>query len=55
MRWYKAVVIALGVTCLIESWQFFIGRAFDVDDLMLNALGGMAGWGLWLLPWYIVF
>ena len=49
MRWYKAAAIALGVTALIESWQFFIGRAFDVDDLMLNALGGMAGWCLWMI------
>lgn len=48
-RWYKALAIAAGVTVTIESWQFFIGRTFDVDDLLLNAAGAMLGWLLWLI------
>ena len=48
-RWYKALAIAVGVTVTIESWQFFIGRTFDVDDLLLNSVGAMLGWLLWLI------
>lgn len=48
-RWYKALAIAVCVTAAIESWQYFIGRTFDVDDLLLNAAGALLGWLLWLL------
>ena len=48
-QWYRALVIAVGVTVTIESWQFFIGRTFDVDDLLLNTVGTMLGWLLWLI------
>ena len=47
-RWYKALAVALCVPAVIESWQFFIGRTFDVDDLLLNAVGVLLGWLLWL-------
>jgi glycopeptide antibiotics resistance protein len=48
-RWYRALLIACGVTLGIECWQLLVGRTFDVDDLLLNALGGMLGWVLWLI------
>ena len=37
------------VTLFIECCQLCVGRAFDVDDLLLNTLGAMLGYGLWLL------
>lgn len=31
---------------LIEFIQYFIGRSADIDDLMLNTLGGILGYGI---------
>lgn len=47
--WRRALVTGLCVTGFIECWQLFIGRAFDIDDLMLNTLGTLCGFWLWLL------
>ena len=41
--------MCLALTVFIESTQLFIGRTVDVDDLLLNFLGSMAGAGLWRL------
>ena len=46
-RWWKALLIAAAIPAAVESWQFFIGRAADVDDLLLNTAGAMLGWALW--------
>lgn len=46
--WSKVLGLGLAVTLLIECWQLLVGRAFDVDDLMLNALGVLCGYWLWL-------
>ncbi len=46
-RWYRALGVSLLITENIECWQLFIGRTFDVDDLILNTLGAMLGWALW--------
>ena len=48
-RWYKALGIGLLISENIECWQLFIGRTFDVDDLILNLIGVMLGWLLWLV------
>ena len=45
-------VIAAGVGCslLIEILQLpFFNRVSDIDDLILNALGFLAGYGIYLL------
>ena len=40
-------MVALIMTC-VELVQLFTLRGFcEVDDVMLNALGGAIGWGLW--------
>lgn len=44
--WKRALVTGLCVTGFIECWQPLVGRAFDIDDLWLNTLGAMAGFGL---------
>lgn len=31
---------------LIEFIQYFVGRSADIDDLMLNTLGGILGYGV---------
>ena len=41
--WWKALLTGGGITLFIECCQLFVGRTFDVDDLMLNTLGVFAG------------
>lgn len=41
--WPKALLLGLDITLFIEFCQLFIGRAFDIDDLMLNTLGVFCG------------
>ena len=44
--WKRALLTGFCVTGFIECWQLLVGRAFDIDDLWLNTLGAMAGFGL---------
>jgi glycopeptide antibiotics resistance protein len=44
-RWWKAALVALFLSAFIEACQLFIPRGTDVDDLILNTLGGL--WGYW--------
>ena len=45
--WKRSLVTGLCVTGFIECWQLIVGRAFDIDDLMLNTLGTLCGFWLW--------
>lgn len=47
-RLYKAVLISFGATLIIEALQVALpgGRAFDIDDIILNTLGGAIGYSL---------
>lgn len=45
----RALALGLGLTCCIECCQAFMGRVFDVDDIILNALGVFCGYLLWAL------
>lgn len=36
-------------SCVIETVQMSIGRVFDVDDILLNAVGGLLGFYLYYL------
>lgn len=50
--------MCLALTLTIEGTQLFIGRMVDVDDLILNFLGGMLGAGVFhalhaLLPSFV--
>ena len=42
-NWKRALLTGGCITLFIESCQLFIGRAFDIDDLMLNTLGVFCG------------
>ena len=51
-RWrqlWAAVPLCAGVSLLIEFLQLFLGRSVDVDDLILNTLGGLMGYILFCL------
>lgn len=47
--WKRALALGLGITCGIECWQLFVGRYFDIDDIILNTLGVLCGYLLWKL------
>ena len=47
--WRRALMVGFGITVFIEFSQLLVGRAFDVDDLLLNTIGAMLGYGVWLL------
>lgn len=43
----RALCAGLGITAGIECWQMLVGRFFDIDDIILNALGVFCGFLLW--------
>lgn len=43
-NWKRALLSGFCVTAFIECWQLCVGRAFDIDDLMLNTFGAFCGW-----------
>ena len=45
----KVFLTGLSVSFLIEFCQFFIGRESEMDDLLCNTLGAVAGYLLYLL------
>jgi len=45
----KILLVGLSVTCFIEIVQLFIGRSTDIDDIILNTIGVIIGYGIFLL------
>lgn len=45
----SAFSLTLLASLAIEFMQLSIGRVFDVDDILLNVLGGLIGFGCYLL------
>lgn len=49
-KWWKSLITGFFTSTVIEFVQFFIGRSTDIDDVILNSLGALAGfWIFWLL------
>lgn len=51
-NWYsfkKVFFLGLTITILIEIVQLFIGRSTDIDDVILNTLGIIIGYGIFSL------
>ena len=49
-RWWKSLLAGFCTSASIEFIQFFIGRSTDIDDVILNTTGALAGfWIFWLL------
>ena len=47
---WKVIAAGAGVSLTIEILQLpFFGRASDIDDLILNCMGYLLGYGIWLL------
>lgn len=47
--WRRALALGFCLSGFIECWQLCVGRAFDIDDILLNVLGVLSGYGLWRL------
>ena len=48
-RWWKSLLTGLGSSVTIEFIQFFIGRSTDIDDVILNTTGALAGFWVFCL------
>jgi len=42
----RTALVAFILTFSVEFFQYFIGRTSDIDDAILNVLGGIIGYGL---------
>ncbi|MGO5051270.1 VanZ family protein [Lachnospiraceae bacterium LCP25S3_G4] len=45
-KWWKTGLTILSFIFLIETFQYFIGRSADIDDVIMNTFGGLIGYGL---------
>ncbi len=48
-RWWKALLTGFAASFAIEFLQLFVGRSSDVDDLILNTAGALAGYWVFCL------
>lgn len=48
-RWWKALLTGFCTSSAIEFVQFFIGRSTDIDDVILNTTGALAGFWIFCL------
>ncbi len=49
----KAFILVLAASVSIEVTQLAIGRVFDVDDILLNVVGGMIGYFIYMIIYKI--
>ena len=50
-KFWKDVLAALAIIILIEIVEYITGRgSLDVDDVILNLLGAIIGYGIWKIP-----
>ena len=45
-RFPKTALVVLATTVSIETFQFFIGRSADIDDAIMNLVGGLLGYAI---------
>ncbi|MDE6260758.1 MAG: VanZ family protein [Oscillospiraceae bacterium] len=43
LRWWRVLPVGLGFILAVELLQPLTGRSFDIDDILLNFLGVLAG------------
>ena len=47
------LIISLITSVVIEITQLLIGRTFDVDDIILNLIGGLLGFLLYVFIYFM--
>jgi glycopeptide antibiotics resistance protein len=50
---WKTIFCVFVFTFFIETFQYFIGRSADIDDIILNLSGGIAGYMIFYLFSYL--
>lgn len=48
-RWWRSLLAGFCTSASIEFIQFFIGRSTDIDDVILNTTGALAGFWVFCL------
>lgn len=48
-RWWRSLLTGFCTSATIEFIQFFIGRSTDIDDVILNTAGALAGFWIFCL------
>lgn len=46
---FHAIVLIVFASIIVETTQLMIGRVFDIDDILLNIIGGLIGYGIYSL------
>ena len=49
VKFRHATVISFFASAVIETVQLFLPRMVDIDDVILNTLGGITGFALFIL------
>ncbi len=50
---YYALILSIIISLSIELIQLYIGRVFDIDDIILNVFGGVLGYVLYMILYKI--
>ena len=48
-RFPKTALVVLATTVSVETFQFFIGRSADIDDVIMSLAGGLLGYAIFAL------
>ena len=49
-KWQKTLLLSASLSCTIELSQFILSKGCcDTNDVMNNIIGGMIGWGLYVM------
>ena len=54
LKWYIALILTLITSISTEIIQMYIGRSFDIDDILLNLLGGLIGYLIYKLQYKFI-
>lgn len=50
---WKILLLGIATTFFIEFFQLFVGRSTDIDDIILNTIGVIIGYGVFILYKFI--
>ena len=48
-RWWRSALVGGGISVFVECGQYFLMRQTDIDDVILNTLGALCGYWVFLL------
>lgn len=48
-RWQRSALVGFATSLLVECGQYFVVRSTDIDDIILNTLGALCGYWLFLI------